>query len=72
MAHRFLSHRRWYRSALVLAFIDYGTKTVATGDCFVPSGDIDRDFRRIRSFYAQMRGRHPHRFALPLPQLDSD
>jgi 1-acyl-sn-glycerol-3-phosphate acyltransferase len=57
---------------VVLGFIDYGTKTVATGDCFMPSGDIDADFKRIRAFYAKVRGRHPHRFALPLPNAETD
>jgi len=57
---------------LVLWSINYGTKTVATGDCFVPSGDMNADFKRARSFCANVRGRHPHRFSLPQPESDAD
>jgi 1-acyl-sn-glycerol-3-phosphate acyltransferase len=50
---------------LVLAYLDYGTKTVGAGDHFVPTGDVEADFARIRRFYAPMEARHPERFTLP-------
>lgn len=52
---------------LVLGFIDYGTRTVGAGDHFLPSGDPETDYARIRGFYAPMTPRHPDRFALPEP-----
>lgn len=44
---------------VVMAYIDYGKKEIGKGESFVPGEDIDRDFERIRGFYADKRGHRP-------------
>lgn len=61
---------RWWKSGflkiaeaadvpVVLAGIDYRTKTATIGDAIRFDGDIDRFMRRVRAFYADKRGLHP-------------
>ncbi len=42
-----------------LGFIDYASKRIGFGPYFFPTGDIQSDFRGIRSFYAGKTGKYP-------------
>lgn len=44
---------------IVLGFVDYEKREGGLGEWFVPTGDIEADFDRIRAFYADKVGRHP-------------
>jgi len=46
---------------LVLAYIDYKSKTVGIGPTIYPSGDIQADIKIIKPFYSQFTGKHPER-----------
>jgi 1-acyl-sn-glycerol-3-phosphate acyltransferase len=46
---------------LVLGFIDYGRRQVGVGPSFLPSGDIQADFCRLRDFYADKTGLYPEK-----------
>lgn len=46
------------RVPVVLAYLDYGQRRAGIGPVLQVSGDIQADMRRIRSYYAPMRGRH--------------
>jgi hypothetical protein len=41
----------------VLGFLDYGRKVGGLGKIFTPTGDVERDMKAIREFYAPMRGK---------------
>ena len=47
---------------IVLGFADYEKKRCGLGDSFIPNGDIDADFERIRLFYAPIHAKYPERF----------
>ncbi len=55
----------FYRLALAgglpvaLGFIDYATRTVGIDTYLELSGDVERDFAALRSYYAGKRGRRP-------------
>ncbi len=57
----------FYRIALAgnlpvgLGFIDYATRTIGIDTYLSLSGDVARDFERIRAFYAGKRGRRPQK-----------
>ena len=68
------SHRDYWRSGfywiahgagvpIVLGFVDYANRVGGLGDSFIPSGDIEADMERIRSFYADKTGRHPEKLS---------
>jgi 1-acyl-sn-glycerol-3-phosphate acyltransferase len=42
---------------IVLGFLDYGRKVGGLGKIFTPTGDVERDMKAIREFYAPMRGK---------------
>lgn len=42
-----------------LGFIDYATRTIGIDTYVTMSGDAASDMERLRSFYADKRGRHP-------------
>lgn len=44
---------------LSLGYIDYQSKTLGIGKTFMPSGDIDEDFKVIADFYADKVGKRP-------------
>lgn len=44
---------------ILLAFIDYASKTGGAGPLIYPTGDIDRDMSTIRDFYLPFKGKHP-------------
>ncbi|MDH3732257.1 MAG: lysophospholipid acyltransferase family protein [Gemmatimonadota bacterium] len=46
-----------------LGFLDYENKVGGIGETIVPTGDIEADMEKIRSFYAEMRGRHPEKLS---------
>lgn len=43
---------------IVLAFIDFGTKTGGAGPLLYPSGDIKKDMATIRNFYLNKKGKN--------------
>ncbi len=43
---------------IVLAFIDYGTKTGGAGPLLYPSADINKDIITIRNFYLNKKGKN--------------
>ncbi|MBP1710896.1 MAG: glycerol acyltransferase [Deltaproteobacteria bacterium] len=44
---------------IVLAFIDYSTKTGGAGPLIYPSGDLERDMQKIGAFYSNVKGKYP-------------
>ena len=44
---------------IALGYLDYGEKKLGMGYSFLPSGDIEKDMRKIRAFYKGKTGRHP-------------
>lgn len=48
---------------LVLAFVDYATKTAGVADFTItPSGDYEADLPAIKAFYATKKGKHPDKY----------
>jgi len=47
------------------AYLDFGQKRLGLGPVFVPTGDLERDLREIRAFYAPMQGKRPQQFESP-------
>ncbi|MCY7410522.1 MAG: 1-acyl-sn-glycerol-3-phosphate acyltransferase [Chitinophagales bacterium] len=50
---------------IVLAYIDYKEKKAGIGPSFMPSGDIEKDFKIIAEFYKNITARNPENFAVP-------
>ncbi|MDZ7652078.1 MAG: 1-acyl-sn-glycerol-3-phosphate acyltransferase [Burkholderiaceae bacterium] len=44
-----------------LAYIDFRTRRIGVRDFVVMSGDEARDLALLNAYYAEMRGRYPHR-----------
>ena len=44
---------------IVQGFIDYRKKQVGIGPVFHPTGNIDLDLKRIKTFYADKKGKYP-------------
>jgi 1-acyl-sn-glycerol-3-phosphate acyltransferase len=44
---------------VVLAYLNFETKTGGIGPTFYPTGDIDKDIRGIMDFYRPIKGKHP-------------
>jgi 1-acyl-sn-glycerol-3-phosphate acyltransferase len=51
---------------IVLAAIDYTTKTITAEKVIIPSGDIEKDMREIKLYYNQFKGKNPENFATGL------
>ena len=49
------------RVPIIMGYADYKRRIVGLGPVLLPSGDIEADFEVIRSFYANVVGRHPGR-----------
>lgn len=49
---------------IVLGFIDFKTKRCGYGPMIIPSGDFDKDWPQIESFYRGMQGKTPGKFNL--------
>jgi len=45
---------------IVLGYLDFEKKRGGLGELFYPTGDIEADMKKIRAFYANVRGKHPH------------
>lgn len=43
-----------------LGYLDYGRKLCGVGMFVMPSGNVNEDMNRIRSFYRDIRGKHPN------------
>ena len=46
---------------IVLAYMDYESKTVGIGSTFYPTGDIDKDKETIKDFYRTIKGKYPEK-----------
>lgn len=44
---------------ICLAYVDYPSRTFGLGEMLYPSGDIEKDFELIRTFYRGKKGKHP-------------
>lgn len=60
----FLHIAREANVPILLAVVDFATKTVSLNTIFEPSGDVDEDIRRIKQFYRATgaQGKHPESF----------
>ena len=57
---------------IVMAYVDYSRKRCGVGPHFMPTGDIDTDFKLIQDFYADKVGRHPEKQGpIVLPPKDT-
>jgi len=45
---------------IALGYADYVKKVVGIGPVMHPTGDLHADFERIKAFYVDIVGRHPH------------
>ena len=43
------------------AYIDYPSRTIGFGEMLYPSGDIEKDFEKIKLFYADKKGKYPEK-----------
>lgn len=50
------------RVPIVMAYMDYERKVSGLGPIFVPTGDIEADMARIKTFYAPFKGRNAEQF----------
>ena len=46
---------------ICLAYIDFPSRTVGFGEMFYPSGDIEKDFEIIKTFYQDKTGKFPEK-----------
>jgi 1-acyl-sn-glycerol-3-phosphate acyltransferase len=44
---------------IVLAYLDYGRKVAGLGPAFVPTGNIEEDFKVFAEFYKDVKAKHP-------------
>jgi len=44
---------------ICLAYIDYPSRTIGFGKIIRPTGDINKDFEKINSFYQNRKGKYP-------------
>ena len=49
---------------IVLIGLDYKRKAAIFLDTFYPTGDVDADMIKIKSYYAGIAGKHPEKFAV--------
>ncbi len=49
---------------VVMAYFDYPNKQLGIGGLFYPSDDIEADFRLIREYYKDRRGKNPEKESL--------
>ena len=49
---------------IVLGYLDHGHKQVGIGGAFYPGNDIETDFKQIRQFYKDRRGKIPENESL--------
>lgn len=46
---------------IVLGYLDWERKIGGAGEEFIPTGDVESDMNRLKSFYSQFKGKHPER-----------
>jgi len=51
---------------IVLAFIDYPSKSCGIGEVMYPTGDLKADMVEIREFYSRFSGKFPDMMTLPV------
>lgn len=51
---------------IVLAYIDYKDKEVGIKEVFMPTGDVEKDIRMIKSYYKSFHARRPENFVTGL------
>ncbi len=66
--------KRWktgfYHTAMMakvpicLSYLDYEEKEAGIAECFMPSGDMEKDMRYIMDFYKTKNAKFPENFAL--------
>ena len=49
---------------IVLIGIDYKEKCIKAGKYLMPTGDIEKDMKEIKSYFKDFQGKHPERFTL--------
>ena len=49
---------------ILLAGIDYSTKTITIGKEIHPGGDIEKDMREIKLYFKDFKGLHPENFSI--------
>ncbi len=47
---------------IVMGFLDYPNKTGGIGPYILTSGNMEKDFERLRDFYATVKGKYPEKF----------
>lgn len=51
---------------IALGYLDYKNKVAGVGDVFMPTGDMQKDMKRIMDFYKPIQGKHPEKFSVDL------
>ena len=49
-----------------MAYIDYKDKEVGIKNVFMPTGDVEKDMRMIKSYYKSFHARRPENFVTGL------
>lgn len=44
---------------ICLAYVDYPSRTIGFGKTIMPTGDIEKDFEVIKTFYRDKKGKYP-------------
>jgi 1-acyl-sn-glycerol-3-phosphate acyltransferase len=52
---------------IVLGYLDYERKVAGLGPAFVPTGDLEADFKVFREFYGKVRAKYPERAGVVAP-----
>lgn len=60
----FLEIARQADVPIVLAKLDYGTKTASMTDVFYPTGNVENDMKAIKDCYRGVTARYPENFAI--------
>ena len=46
---------------IAMGYVDYKKKIIGIGKLFMPTGDKDKDFARVRDFYLDKSGKYPEK-----------
>ena len=46
-------------SKIMMVGVDFSKKTIELGDFFSPSGDVEKDLKFIKEYFANFTGKHP-------------
>jgi 1-acyl-sn-glycerol-3-phosphate acyltransferase len=49
---------------IYLGYIDFATKQGGMHQKFVPTGDMEKDMKEIKTYYKDMKGKYPNQFAI--------